>query len=595
MKNKHVAVHIHNGLSGLFAIIKASHPYQLILCWLLSVVDGLCIPVSLLFSKYFLDQLVAVFTKTEPLTFQIIWPLVMLFVISTVNTIVTSLTTYLQGDATEILSIAVIDLILSKVDRVPTSTFDNSDIYNSINISINQAPQHCINILTSINTVARNVVSLIGVIGLICSLSPILLISSVIVMIPMFLWEKRVQYQWFAVNSSQIEKRRYSDALLHAVIKNDTINELKLFEMISQLHKKIVDCLSSIFNQNHRMRKYNAAMSFLQSEFSQIVSAFLKVAIIGLALLKNCSLGDANMYLSAIDSLRTALSALLARFSSISADLLYFQALSDIMRLPEENQSNLMRLTSPIETIDFVHVCFSYPGTKREVLHDISFSLKKGQSYAIVGLNGSGKSTITKLLMKLYPVSSGNIYINGIDISRISGASLRAEISAVFQNYVHLPFSLKENVSMGDQDIDIKKIEKAIEFSEASSFIDKLPFGVNTTLQRDWANGTELSIGQWQKVAIARCYYKSGSLLILDEMFASIDAISIKNIDQRIRKNSQNRIVLQITHNYNHLHPTDQLIVLMGGKVVATGTNSVLLESCPYYRELYLAQSNATT
>lgn len=87
MKNKHVAVHIHNGLSGLFAIIKASHPYQLILCWLLSVVDGLCIPVSLLFSKYFLDQLVAVFTKTEPLTFQIIWPLVMLFVISTVNTI----------------------------------------------------------------------------------------------------------------------------------------------------------------------------------------------------------------------------------------------------------------------------------------------------------------------------------------------------------------------------------------------------------------------------------------------------------------------------------------------------------------------------
>lgn len=230
-----------------------------------------------------------------------------------------------------------------------------------------------------------------------------------------------------------------------------------------------------------------------------------------------------------------------------------------------------------------------------EDIDTIHYTFETGKTYALVGMNGSGKTTLIKLLMRLYTPINGHIYVNGVDIEEISFSSLQQQISAVFQDFIRYPFNVAENIAIHDADNinDFERVKEAAVHSEATEFIDALPLGYRTTLEKEWNGGTELSGGQWQKIAIARCFYKSSSVVILDEPFSAIDSFSEEQIIKSLASDTINKMCIFVTHRFNNICLADQILVLKDAQLIENGTHAQLMATNGLYARLYHAQADA--
>lgn len=195
----------------------------------------------------------------------------------------------------------------------------------------------------------------------------------------------------------------------------------------------------------------------------------------------------------------------------------------------------------------------------------------------------------------LYTPINGHIYVNGVDIEEISFSSLQQQISAVFQDFIRYPFNVAENIAIHDADNinDFERVKEAAVHSEATEFIDALPLGYRTTLEKEWNGGTELSGGQWQKIAIARCFYKSSSVVILDEPFSAIDSFSEEQIIKSLASDTINKMCIFVTHRFNNICLADQILVLKDAQLIENGTHAQLMATNGLYARLYHAQADA--
>lgn len=233
-----------------------------------------------------------------------------------------------------------------------------------------------------------------------------------------------------------------------------------------------------------------------------------------------------------------------------------------------------------------------YPATNVYALKNVSFVLDDRHTYALIGLNGSGKTTLLKLLMKLYKPTLGTILINGQDIEEIDTAGLRKRISAIFQDFIKYPFTAEENITISDLENanDLHRLSKVIDDAGAAEVIDGLPHRLQTQLQKGWNGGTELSQGQWQKIAIARCLFKQSDVYLFDEPFSALDAISEQHIIKRLNLKTKMSITIFITHRYSSLRLADFILVLKDGELVESGSHQELQKAGKYYSELIKAQ-----
>lgn len=190
---------------------------------------------------------------------------------------------------------------------------------------------------------------------------------------------------------------------------------------------------------------------------------------------------------------------------------------------------------------------------------------------------------------------NGHIYVNGVDIEEISFSSLQQQISAVFQDFIRYPFNVAENIAIHDADNinDFERVKEAAVHSEATEFINALPLGYRTTLEKEWNGGTELSGGQWQKIAIARCFYKSSSVVILDEPFSAIDSFSEEQIIKSLASDTINKMCIFVTHRFNNICLADQILVLKDAQLIENGTHAQLMATNGLYARLYHAQADA--
>ncbi len=268
------------------------------------------------------------------------------------------------------------------------------------------------------------------------------------------------------------------------------------------------------------------------------------------------------------------------------------ESLFDLFDMQTEDENCGTPLTEPIRTIEFRHVYFSYPATNVYALKNVSFVLDDRHTYALIGLNGSGKTTLLKLLMKLYKPTLGTILINGQDIEEIDTAGLRKRISAIFQDFIKYPFTAEENITISDLENanDLHRLSKVIDDAGAAEVIDGLPHRLQTQLQKGWNGGTELSQGQWQKIAIARCLFKQSDVYLFDEPFSALDAISEQHIIKRLNLKTKMSITIFITHRYSSLRLADFILVLKDGELVESGSHQELQKAGKYYSELIKAQ-----
>jgi ABC-type multidrug transport system fused ATPase/permease subunit len=243
--------------------------------------------------------------------------------------------------------------------------------------------------------------------------------------------------------------------------------------------------------------------------------------------------------------------------------------------------------------IELKNVTKTYPNGTR-ALHNVDLKIDDGEFVFIVGPNGAGKTTLIKLLTRLYDVTEGEILLDGRDIRAYDLKELYSLYGIIFQDYVKYALSVKENIAFGDisQGIDEQKIKEAAEKSDADEFICKLPDGYDTPLMRIFEeNGIELSIGQWQKLSIARAFYKDCDIMILDEPTASLDPLAEQEIFNQFSELSEGKLTLLVSHRLSSATRATKILVLENGELIEEGTHESLMEADGKYALLFRTQA----
>lgn len=564
---------------------------SLIVMFVLSILSGCINTGTLIISKYFVDSLTNTLILQEWNWEPIFWLFIVLLV-AIVSSVVSSFGQYIRDNFTDKLSLHISDMIISKTVKLEMKNFDNEVTYNKIKTAADETPDRCIVIISVIESLVIGCIQLIGAFAILITMDWIIVLISFISSIPLFLLSCRISEFWFKISMGRVEKVRLADVLKQILLKNDYIKELKLFQ-ISKYLKDILLNQQNTFNiQNRKTRKKFAIINNLGSSLNNFISFLLKLWIILVSIQNKLSIGSVSMYIASVDAFQSSVINILQQFSSGYEQLLYINYIFEIERMKSEDDINLLEIDEPIKKIEFRNVNFYYPDTDKLVLNNVSFILNSNKTYAIVGVNGTGKTTLIKLILKLYLPSSGTILINDKDIKDLSSDSIRKQISSVFQDFIKYPFTVNENISLSDIS-NLNNYDKIISSSKATcahEFINNLPKKYDTQLQREWKDGVELSGGQWQKLAISRCLFKESNIMILDEPFSAIDVLSEKKIIKYIRKAKQNKICLFVTHRYTSIQLADYILVFDNGRVVESGTHLNLLSQNNLYSKLIEAQ-----
>ena len=308
------------------------------------------------------------------------------------------------------------------------------------------------------------------------------------------------------------------------------------------------------------------------------------------------TLGDLTFLSGSFLRLRSLMEAILIRFSSIADSALYLRDLFDFLDMKPNISTNVNSLPFPgtiREGFTFEDVGFRYPQSKQWVLREISFTLQPGEKVALVGENGAGKTTLVKLLTRLYDPTEGRILLEGKDLRDYDLEGLRDTVGVIFQDYVKYHLTASENIAVGriSELNNEKRIKESASRSLADSVIEKLPDGYKQRIGRWFKRGTNLSGGEWQKIAIARAYMRDAQMLILDEPTASLDARAEHEVFKRFVELTFDKCAVLISHRFSTVRMADRIVVLHQGRLLEHGTHQELLAAGGQYADLFQMQA----
>jgi ATP-binding cassette subfamily B protein len=286
----------------------------------------------------------------------------------------------------------------------------------------------------------------------------------------------------------------------------------------------------------------------------------------------------------------------LSTLSGIADQALFLTDLLAFFEMKPTIQSkpNGLRAARPIrEGFEFRDVSFVYPGTERRILDRLNFRLQPGERVALIGENGQGKTTIVKLITRLYDPTEGQILLDGVDLREYDLEDLYREIGVIFQDFMRYEMTARENIAVGkiDQIEDLRTIEAAAKKSLANEVIAKLSGHYDQMLGRRFEGGVDLSGGEWQKLALARAYLRDAQLLILDEPTAALDARSEYEVFQRFAELTTGKMALFISHRFSTVRMADRIVVLEHGKIAEEGTHEILTRMGGRYAEMFELQA----
>jgi len=446
--------------------------------------------------------------------------------------------------------------------------------------------------------IVRSLITFLAMVALMARLGWIVAAVALIAPVPSFIASTRYGWRGYRMARRQSSDRRLMMYFADLLTKDTYHKEIKLFglgEHFTDRWKVIAD---RFYREHLALLTRRSAMGFVWGSLTTLVTSgtFLYVALQAIA--RRLTLGDLTLYTQAVSGVQSSFQGILGGVSSLYEGGLYLNNLFEFLDYEPKirDRPEAVPLLFPLrEGIEFRHVSFTYPGKDAPALCDVSFRVALDETVALVGQNGAGKTTIVKLLTRLYDPSEGQILINGRDIREYELASLHAAIGVIFQDYVTYFFSAGENIGVGrlaDME-DRAQVEAAAARSGADTVIARLPSGYDTTLGRWFDEGFQLSGGEWQKVALARAFMRDAEVLILDEPTASLDARAEYEIFARMQALTEGKMGLFISHRFSTVRLADRILVLEGGQISEDGTHEELLRLGGTYAELFNLQAAA--
>lgn len=484
---------------------------------------------------------------------------------------------------------------IDKLGTLEVQDFEQAKTYDTIQRVDSSTGEHIFNLFDTTRTFIQSTISMISIIAIICLWNPYLAILLLIAPIPGAIATFRIQVKTYNIEYSRAPASRLANYYRGILSSDAARKEVKIFALAKYLVEQYKKIRKTFIAQDKSLIKYNLT----QAGGLGLISVFANIFAItvgAIIAIRGEAVGELAGFISATSQMGALVLSAFIGATGIYQHLLYVSnwvALSDMQASQIEQGEYELDLSQPVK-IEFKQVSFTYPGTDTKVLDQVDFSIEPGISAALVGLNGSGKTTICKLILRFYTPSSGQILINGLPIEAYRRESLYRGFSALFQDFMKYERSLGDNIRYGNMvDYPSESDPKMWEYLNLVGLDyleNKLPKGLEAMLGRHFAGGHQLSIGQWQRVATARALLKQPKLLVLDEPTASVDAISEKVMFEAISKLSAEMTLLLVAHRFTTITHAQKIIVLESGRILGEGTHAELLESCPHYRQLYQAQ-----
>lgn len=486
-------------------------------------------------------------------------------------------------------------LILEKALTLDLRQFEDSEFYDKLTNVRREASVRPLSLVNRTFGLVQNALSLVTYGILLIHFSVWAVVVLILAAMPVFIAETKFAGEAFRLFSWRAPETRQQHYLENLLAREDFVTEVKLYQLGEMLLGRYHDLFDQLYGEDRDLTLRRGLWGYLLSLVSTGAFYVAYAWIVLETVLGKISLGDMTLYLTVFRQGQSTFSNALTSIGGMYEDNLYLSNLYDF--LEEEVPKSWGKATIGLNSQDgirFENVSFTYPGSSKPALRNISLHLKPREKLAIVGENGSGKTTLIKLLTRLYTPDSGRIFLDGLDLQEWDVDVLRRRIGVIFQNFVRYQFTVGENIGVGDvEHLENKtRWQTAAQKGMAQSFIDQLPHNFQTQLGRWFKGGQELSGGQWQKIALSRAFMRSqADILVLDEPTSAIDAQAEFEIFNHFRAITQNQMVLLISHRFSTVRMADKIVVIENGEVIEQGTHEELLQLGGRYAKLFLLQA----
>ncbi|MEO6132422.1 MAG: ABC transporter ATP-binding protein [Saprospiraceae bacterium] len=503
-----------------------------------------------------------------------------------------SLTEALLGDLYANLS--SIEL-MHKASSLDLGMFEDSEFYDKLERARRQTTGRVV-LMSMVLSQLQGLITIIFLGAGLVAFEPWLILILLVAVVPSFISEAYFSRSSYSLVRSWTPQRRELDYLRYIGASVETAKEIKVFGLDNFLTNRF----GRIANEYYLVNKALSIKRTIWGTLLQVGSVLAYYGAYVLILIRTVagvlSVGDMTFLSGSFNRLQNQLQALLSAFTSITESALYLQDYFDFLAIEPliKDDSEGIEAPKTINTgIQFKDVGFKYPGTEIWAIRHISFLLHAGEKLALVGENGAGKTTLVKLLARMYDPAEGSILIDGTDIRKFKIESYRKMIGVIFQDYVRFNFTAGENVAIGQiEDAENKpQIYNAAEKSLADPVIRKLPAGYDQMLGKRFAEGVDLSGGEWQKIALARAYMRDAQIVILDEPTAALDARAEYEVFKRFSELTSGKSAVIISHRFSTVRMADRILVLRRGEMIEIGTHEELLKNNGLYAELFLLQA----
>ncbi len=488
--------------------------------------------------------------------------------------------------------------IISKSKEIDVSQFDLPEFYEKFENASREASFRPVQIINATFSMISSLISMISFIIALVVLSPwaplIILLFALPAAIVKFSYGRK-NFHYIRRHSKDRRQMEYYSQIM---TNKDYIKEVRLFNLSDTFIGKFKATFKKYFKGLKRLILRENTWHMIIAVVTGIVNTALFVFVAIRVFKGEMNLGDYSFYSGALTSIISCVSTVVSATATIYQGTLFI----DNVIAFEKLEPKVIPSITPAEhiqrhiphTIEFKDVSFSYPGTERLVIKNVSFKLEGGSTSVLVGLNGAGKTTLIKLITRLYDPTSGVILLDGKDIKMYDLKELYSIFGTIFQDFGKYALNVEENIAFGDINKGVvdSEVERAAALSGANEFVEKLPLGYKTPLTKLFEHdGTELSIGQWQKLSVARAFYSDSDILILDEPTASLDAMAEQQIFNQFEDLTKGKTSIFVSHRLSSATTADKIIVLENGQVVEEGTHRELMEAQGKYFELFTTQA----
>jgi ATP-binding cassette subfamily B protein len=426
--------------------------------------------------------------------------------------------------------------------------------------------------------------------------SPFLLLLLIAGIIPAFLGESHFAFLTYAKNFRQTPLRRQMDYLRQVGGSKEAAKELKLFNLSEYLTNRFSALSHTIYEQNVALNRRRLFWGGVLAIIGQLGYYGAYGYSVYRTITGHYSIGDLTLITTAIMQAMANIQLAFSTASGVADQALFLTDLLAFFEMKPRVESKVNALPAPrpiVRGFEFHNVSFAYPGTERRVLSNFNFSLSPGERIALIGENGQGKTTIVKLITRLYDPTEGKILLDGVDLREYDLADLHKEIGVIFQDFMRYEMTAGENIAVGRIELPHSpgEIEHAAEKSLAAGVIAKLRGGYDQMLGRRFEGGVDLSGGEWQKLALARAYLRDAQLLILDEPTAALDARSEMQVFERFAELTEGKMALLISHRFSTVRMADRIVVLECGRLVEEGNHAQLMALGGRYAAMFEMQA----